>query len=191
MKLKTILLSPVIAAVVSFAAAAPPALLAQQSSPSSAQTSQIVAQFQKLEDQWSTALANQNQFKLETILAPSFTAVAANGQTLTRNQRVARLFEKGTPQVASLKQRVTGVRIIEDVAIVNGIYTERTTLGGVERAEHGIFTHIYQRSNGNWHCVQSQRTALPVVVNQAKNPPQKTKTTQAKNHKGHGFHLPL
>lgn len=188
MKLKTFLLSPVLAAVVSVAAAVPPALLAQQSAQPSAQT---VAQFQKIEDLWSTALVNQNQFKLETILAPSFTAISANGQTITRNQRVARLFEKGTPQVVSLVQRVTGVRIIEDVAVVDGTYTERTSLNGVERAEHGVFTHIYQQDNGNWHCVQSQRTPLPIATEQAKSKTNHAKDTQAKNDKGHGFHLPL
>lgn len=160
----------------------------QTAAPASAQ---LVAQFQKIEDEWSTALVNQNQFKLETILAPSFTDIDANGETITRNQRVARLFEKATPQVVSLKQRVTRVRVIEDVAVVDGTYTERTSLGGVERAGRGVFTHIYQRNHGDWFCVQSQRTPLPAVTEQARDQQHKAGNTQAKNSKGHGFHLPL
>lgn len=120
-----------------------------------------VATFQKIEDQWSTALAKQDQFNLEAILVPSFTDISSSGEVTTRDQQVAAMFETGTPRVQTIQQKVDNVRIIEDVAIVNGTYAETTKLNGIQRAEQGVFTHIYQRAHGTWLCVQSQRTAFP------------------------------
>lgn len=127
----------------------------------SAQPTGLVAQFQKIEDQWSTAVTHQDQFTLETILAPSFVDIASTGEISTHNQEVAAMFEKGEPRVQTLQQRVVDVRVIEDVAIVDGTYAQTTKLNGIEHAEQGVFTHIYQRSRDVWKCVQSQRTAVP------------------------------
>ena len=131
--------------------------LAQQDSQNDSQ----VAAFQKIEDQWSTALVNQDQFTLETILDPNFVDISSTGDISSRNQVVAAMFENGVSRAQTMRQKVDNVRIIEDVAIVNGTYAETTKLNGVERAEQGVFTHVYQRARGVWKCVQSQRTALP------------------------------
>lgn len=131
--------------------------MAQQESQQGAQ----IATFQKIEDQWSTALVNHDQFTLETILAPDFVNISSTGETTTRNQQVAAMFESGAARAQTMRQQVDTVRIIEDVAIVNGTYDETTKLNGIERAEQGVFSHIYQRVRGVWKCVQSQRTAVP------------------------------
>lgn len=123
------------------------------------QPSQVV-QFQKIEDQWSAALVKQDQFTLETILSPTFVDISAAGEITTRDETVAAMFEKGLPQAITMEQRVVNVRIIEDVAVVNGTYVERTKLNGVQREQRGIFTHIYQHVREVWVCVQSQRTAV-------------------------------
>lgn len=148
------------AALLLVAAALVPPALAQQNSQTDAQ----VATFQKIEDQWSTALVNQDQFTLETILAPDFVNISATSKITSRNQVVAAMFMSGVPRAQTMRQKVNTVRIIEDVALVVGTYTETTKLNGVERVEQGVFTHIYQRSHGVWKCVQSQRTAVPQTL---------------------------
>lgn len=160
MKIQRLVFSLAASALVIAAPAFPPTIQAQESA-QPAQPNGLVAQFQKIEDQWSTALTHQDQFTLETILAPSFVDISATGEIATHNQEVAAMFEKGEPRVQSLQQRVVDVRVIEDVAIVDGTYNETTKLNGIERAEQGVFTHIYQRSRDVWKCVQSQRTAVP------------------------------
>ena len=152
------------AAVLLVAAALVPPALAQQDNQNDSQ----VAAFQKVEDQWSTALVNHDQFTLETILDANFVDVSSTGEISSRNQVVAAMFENGVPRAQTMRQKVDNVRIIEDVAIVNGTYAETTKLNGVERAEQGVFTHIYQRARGVWKCVQSQRTALPQSATEGK-----------------------
>lgn len=145
----------------------------------------LIVEFQQIEDEWSTALAKQDQYSLENILSPSLINISSAGDITTRDQQVARMYEKGAPQVTSMEQRVVNVRIVEDVAVVNGTYIERTKLNGVEHEERGIFSHVYQRVRETWVCVQSQRTAL---INQA---PQDKKAEKKKSTAALPFHIPL
>lgn len=144
-----------------------------------------IAQFQKIEDQWSTSLVKKDQFTLETILSPTFVDISSTGEITTRNQQVANLFEKGVPEPQMLEQRVVSVRIIEDVAVVDGTYIERTKLNGVLREERGVFAHIYQHVREVWVCVQSQRTAV------AERSTEKKKSERKKSDAQEPFHIPL
>ena len=161
MKMQRLVFSLAALAIVVCATAASSPTIQAQESAQPTQPNGLVTQFQKIEDQWSTALTHQDQFTLETILAPSFVDISSTGEISSFNQEVAAMFEKGVPSTQSLQQRVVDVRVIEDVAIVDGTYAETTKLNGVEHAEQGVFTHIYQRSRDAWKCVQSQRTAIP------------------------------
>lgn len=160
MKMQRLVFSLAALALVVGATALSPTIRAQESAQQT-QPNGLVTQFQKIEDQWSTALTHQDQFTLETILAPSFVDISSTGEISSFNQEVAAMFEKGVPSTQSLQQRVVDVRVIEDVAIVDGTYAETTKLNGVEHAERGVFTHVYQRSRDTWKCVQSQHTAVP------------------------------
>ena len=159
--------------------------------PLAAQTQQpvqqppLITEFQKIEDQWSTALVKQDQFTLETILSPTFVDISSAGEISTRNQIVADMYEKGVPQAQTMEHRVVNVRLIEDVAIVDGTYIERTKLNGIQHEERGIFTHAYQHVRETWVCVQSQRTA---VVEQS---PDKKKSENKKSDATLPFHIPL
>jgi hypothetical protein len=156
--------------------------LAQQQQP---QQPPLIVEFQKLEDQWSTALVKQDQYTLETILSPTFVDISSTGAITTRNQQVAAMYEKGLPQPETMEQRVVSVRVVEDVAVVNGTYIQRTKLNGVEREERGIFAHVYQHVRGVWVCIQSQRTA--VIENADANKKTVKKTSDAELP----FHIPL
>lgn len=164
LKIRSTLFSAVAVVVLFAAAALSPIALAQEN----AQPTSQVAQFQKIEDQWSTSVAKQDQFTLETILSPSFVGITSTGDRMTRDQVVAVLFETGVPRVQAIQQKVDDVRVIEDVAIVDGTYAVRTKLNGAEREEEGIYTHIYQHAHGTWMCVQSQQTAFPPQANEGK-----------------------
>ncbi|WP_446745387.1 nuclear transport factor 2 family protein [Silvibacterium acidisoli] len=154
--------------------------------PQSSSQSPEVDQFQKLEDGWSTAVANKDQYALENLLSPSFLDIAADGDISTRNQFVANMFAKGQPDLVSIEQRVVNVRIVEDVAIIDGTYIVKHKISGVVREERGIFTHTYQRTRSSWVCIHSQRT--PVV--EQGGPDQKPKT-QKKSSAELPFHVPF
>jgi len=144
-----------------------------------------IVQFQKLEDQWSEAVAKRDQFGLEVILAPILINISSDGEITTRNQQVAQLFEKGGPQLVSMEQRVVNVRTFEDTALVDGTYIIKWKNNGVVREERGIFTHVYQHARSNWICVHSQRTAVVEKTDE------KQKTASKKTNAQLPFHIPL
>lgn len=157
---------------------------AQQAAPSGQPPE--IAQFQKLEDQWSDALMKRDQYSLENLISPLYVDISSGGEITTRNQQIALLYEKSGPQPVSMEQRVVNVRTIEDVAVVDGTYIEKTKLNGSVHEERGIFTHVYQHARGNWACVNAQRTAVvEKVADKAPAKPAKKSTAELP------FHIPL
>jgi hypothetical protein len=159
--------------------------LGQQPTPSSSGLSPEIAQFQKLEDQWSEALEKHDQYTLELLMSPAFLDISSVGDITTRNQQIALLYEKSGPEPVSMEQRVVNVRTIEDTAIVDGTYIQKWKVNGVVHEERGIFTHVYQHARGNWACVHSQRT--PVV----EKGDEKTNKQAKKSNAELPFHIPL
>ncbi len=141
-------------------------LAAQIASPSSAAQPNVtttatpeVQQFQKIEDQWSNAVTQRDQYALENVLSALFVDVAANGDITTRNQQIVAVIS-GDDKSLALTQKVITVRMLGDIAVANGTYTMRHKVNSAIVDEKGIFTHVYERAHGGWVCINSQRTAL-------------------------------
>jgi ketosteroid isomerase-like protein len=158
--------------------------LAQQQNAQPQQPPEIT-QFQKLEDQWSDAVAKRDQYSLELLMSPLLVNISATGEVTTRNQQIAQLYEKSGPQLVSMEQRVVNVRTFEDMAVVDGTYIIKWKINGETREERGIFTHVFQHARGNWFCVHAQRTAVVEKTDL------KQKTAQKKSNAELPFHIPL
>lgn len=144
--------------------------------------SQEVVQFQKIEDAWSNAVNQHDQYSLENVLSPLFVDVAANGDITTRNQQIVQVISSDD-KTLWLTQKVITVRMLGDIAVANGTYTFHHKVGSAQVDEKGVFTHVFERLRGGWVCVNSQRTALR---------PQDTNGKQKKQSSAdEPFHIPL
>lgn len=121
--------------------------------------SPAVAQFQKIEDAWSSAVNGRDQYGLELVLSPLLVDVSATGDVTTRNQQVASVIT-GDDKTIHIDQRVVTVRMLGDTAVANGTYALHHKVNSAEVNEKGIFTHVFERSHGGWLCINSQRTVL-------------------------------
>ncbi len=164
-------------------------LVAQDSAPAPAPAqpaatttvSPEVAQFQKIEDNWSNSINQRDQYGLELVLSPLFVDVSAVGDVTTRNQQVATLIS-GEDKTVHLSQRVITVRLLGDISVVNGTYVLHHKVNASQVDEKGVFTHVYERAHGGWLCINSQRTSLR----------QDTKEKQKKQSTAElPFHFPL
>ena len=142
--------------IVAAQTAAPPA--AAQPNVTTTATPEI-QQFQKIEDQWSNAVTQHDQYALENVLSALFVDVAANGDITTRSQQIVAVIS-GDDKSLALTQKVITVRMLGDIAVANGSYTLRHKVNSATIDEKGIFTHVYERAHGGWVCINSQRTAL-------------------------------
>src|SRR5260370_28258696 len=166
------------------------AALAQSPAPASARPASAVTstdtpevrEFQKVEDNWSSAINGRDQYGLELVLSPLFVDISASGDITTRNQQLAQVIN-GDDKTIHLDQRIITVRMLGDVAVANGTYVlhHKGTAGPVD--EKGIFTHVYQRVRSGWVCVNSQRTVL-----REDSPATRTKK---KSDAEMPFHIPL
>jgi ketosteroid isomerase-like protein len=145
-----------------------PASAAAQPAVTSAE-SPAVRDFQKIEDAWSDAINQRDQYALELVLSPLFVDVSASGDITTRNQQLAQLITL-EDKTLHLDQRVITVRMLGDIAVANGTYLLRhkAASGSNPVEEKGVFTHVFERTRGGWLCINSQRTRLPEETN-AKN----------------------
>jgi ketosteroid isomerase-like protein len=130
--------------------------------PTSLATSDVgpqIREFQKIEDTWSSAINERDQYSLELVLSPLFVDVSASGDITTRNQQLAQLIN-GEDKTVHLEQRVVTVRLLGDTAVANGTYVLHHKAASGQVDEKGVFTHVFEKNRGGWICVNSQRTLL-------------------------------
>ena len=96
-----------------------------------------IATFQKLEDDWSISVSHRDQYGLELVLSPLFVGVSATGEISTRDQQVARMVNS-EDKTLSLESRVVTVRMLGDVAVVNGTYVYHHHVNGNAVDERGV-----------------------------------------------------
>ena len=141
-----------------------------------------VVEFQKIEDSWSASINSRDQYGLELVLSPLYVDIAASGDVTTRNQQLAQVIN-AEDKTIHIDQRAITVRMLGDVAVVNGTYTlhHKGASGPVD--EKGIFTHVFQRVRNGWLCINAQRTVLREDGQQAK--------TKKKSDAELPFHIPI
>jgi hypothetical protein len=127
--------------------------------PATSAESPEIRDLQKVEDSWSNALNQRDQYGLELVLSPLFVNVSATGEVTTRNQQVAGLISQ-PDKTAATEMRVITVRMLGDVAVANGTYSFSHKGASGQMEEKGVFTHVFQRQHGNWVCLNAQRTLL-------------------------------
>lgn len=148
-----------------------------------------VKEFQGLEDRWSKAVVDSDQYTMELLLSPLFVGISSTGDVATGDEEIADLLHKDElPR--SMLQRVISVRMFGETAVVSGTYDMTWGVKGRTREERGIFTHVYIRAQDRWECVNAQRT--PVVdrkpgEEKEKKAKDKSKTSPA----AEPFHIPF
>ena len=157
---------------------------AQTAGPATSAESPEIRELQKVEDSWSNALNQRDQYGLELVLSPLFVNVSANGDITTRNQQVVALINSDD-KTATTDAHVITVRMLGDVAVANGTYSYTHKLNGNVVDEKGVFTHVFQRQHGNWVCLNAQRTLL------REEAPGKAKAKKGKSDAELPFHIPL
>jgi len=144
-----------------------------------------IRDLQKVEDNWSNALNQRDQYGLELVLSPLFVNVAASGDISTRDQSIVALLNEAD-KASVTDMHVITVRMLGDVAVANGTYSFTHRVNNTVMVEKGVFTHVFQRLHGNWVCLNAQRTVL-----RQDGPPGKPAKTKAKSDAELGFHIPL
>lgn len=112
-----------------------------------------------VDDAWNTAYRTNDRAALERILADDLTAIAANGQLLTKADILV--------QVAANPWPFTEARFHterswqgDDTGVVIGRLTGRGRIGDEEFALDQWYNRVYVLHDGRWQAVAVQVTAV-------------------------------
>jgi len=143
-----------------------------------------IREFQKVENAWTLSVNQRDQYGLELVLSPLLVDVSAAGDITTRNQQLAQLINNEDKSL-QLTHHVITVRMLGDVAVVNGTYSLHHKVNGTLSEERGVFTHVFQKVRAGWLCVNAQRTLLRESTGTIAAKPKKQGKAELP------FHIPL
>lgn len=105
------------------------------------------------ERRWLTAITDGDRASVESILAPSFTHINADGELLDRAQEMAGI-EKLSVTMNPSDQHVD---IAADTAVIHGV---NTLIDGGKILARERFTDVFALQNGIWIALSAQETTL-------------------------------
>lgn len=156
----------------------------------SAANAQQIAALQKVADHWDEALDQRDQYALELVLAPEYIEITDTGNVLSRDQVVSELITKGAAHY-QLTQKVITVRVLGDVAVVNGTYDRVFPAPKMshdkKREERGVYSQVYIRARNSWACINSQQTRIEGTPEKSGK---KSKDGDKALNEDMGFHFP-
>ena len=154
---------------------------------------QRIAEIQKVLDRWDDAANQHDQYALELVLAPQFIGISDMGQVKDRDQQVTAMVIKGAPHF-TMTQKAVSVRMVGDVAIVNGTYDrifQASRLGHTPMKDvKGVFSQVFVRSRNSWQCINSQRTVIVEDTGKEAKKKRKTGANEKPLTHGLGFNFP-
>lgn len=138
------------------------ALLLLTALPSAAQPvpapSRAEAELIKLEQDYDKALINRDRAFLMAYYAPDWRGGNWMGFWTKSTMLKSLLNRRYT--VRSMKLRDMRVRIVGDIAIVQGVDDEVTSMGGRDTSGTWSFTDVFARRGGRWVAIASQTTEV-------------------------------
>lgn len=154
---------------------------------------QQIAEIQKVVDRWDDAVYQHDPYALELVQAPQFINISDSGHVTDRDQQVSQMVTKGAPRF-TLSQKVVSVRMLGDVAVVNGTYDRVYKASRLNHTpvkdQKGVFSQVYIRARNSWQCINSQRSLI--VDDPLQNKKKKKDASQEKTlTHGLGFNFPL
>lgn len=166
-----------------------------QAAPSgpTAEMAQQLEQIQQVLNRWDDASDQHDQYALELVLAPAFIGISDTGEVKNRDQQVAEMVTKGAPRFI-LRQKAVSVRMVGDVAVVNGTYDRAYQAARLSHTQakdiKGVFSQVYVRSRNSWQCINSQRTIIVEDTGKAAKKAAKSGTNEKTLTHGLGFNIP-
>jgi len=111
------------------------------------------------EASWSKAMVAKDMDALKDIIAPDWIGQNQSGKQTTRAQLLESIAS-GEDKATSMTNHDVHVRIVGDLAIVQGMDTEVSTHKGASSSGTYSWMDVFQKRGGKWVAIASQNTPL-------------------------------
>jgi ketosteroid isomerase-like protein len=137
--------------------------LADTRVPSTAET------LKQLERDWAVAIKAGDGEQVGRILGDDWVEVSNDGRKLTKEQLIAGV-KSGRVKVESIEFGPMDVKVLGDVAVVQGSHVEKSTANGQRISGEVVWMDVFANRDGNWVVVRSQSAARVEVASRPRWP---------------------
>jgi len=137
--------------------------LADTRAPSTAET------LKQLERDWAVAIKAGDGEKVGRILGDDWVEVSNDGRKLTKEHLIAGV-KSGRVKVESIDFGPMDVKVLGDVAVVQGSHVETSTTNGQRISGEVVWMDVFANRDGKWVVVRSQSAARVEVASRPRWP---------------------
>jgi uncharacterized protein (TIGR02246 family) len=109
----------------------------------------------QLERDWADAMKAGDVDKLGQIIADDWMSIGPEGKTQTKQAFIAG-FKSGKSKTESYDFGVMNVKVLGNVAVVQGSDTEKSTTEGADSSGKYVWMDVFVKRDGKWVAVRSQ-----------------------------------
>jgi ketosteroid isomerase-like protein len=120
-----------------------------------ADQSSVAAHLKQLEMDWVTAMKDGNTARLNEIIADDWVGINFNGTSGTKQEYVNET-KSGKFKIESFEMGPMDVKVLGNVAVVQGSDTEKSTYDGKDSSGKYAWMDVYVKHGGKWQAVRSQ-----------------------------------
>ena len=109
----------------------------------------------QLERDWIAAQKAVNVDRLSQIVADDWAGLGTDGVTSTKKQFLDNV-KSGASKVDSIEVGAMEVKVMGNVAVVQGSDTEKSSFKGKDTSGKWVWMDVFENRNGKWQAVRSQ-----------------------------------
>jgi ketosteroid isomerase-like protein len=123
----------------------------------------------QLERDFAVAIRAGDVEKVGRMLDDDWVEFSNDGKKVTKEQLIADV-KSGRVKVESIEFGPMDVKVLGDVAVVQGSHVERTTMNGERSSEEVVWMDVFANRGGRWVAVRSQSAARVEVASRPRWP---------------------
>jgi len=116
----------------------------------------------QLEHDWADAMKTSDGDKLNQILADDWMALGYGGTGTSKQTKKSYIAEmtSSTSKLESFEFGPMDVKVLGNVAVVQGSDTEKSTMNGKDSSGKYVWTDVFVKRDGKWMAVRSQSSMV-------------------------------
>ncbi len=119
----------------------------------------ISDEIKQIERDWAEAMTGGDLDKVGQIVADDWTGIAYDGRKITKQSLLADV-KAGKNKAESIEVGPMNVKLLGNVAVVQGSDTEKSVMNGAETTGKWVWMDVFVRRQGKWLAIRSQSALL-------------------------------
>ncbi|MGB9402582.1 MAG: nuclear transport factor 2 family protein [Candidatus Acidiferrales bacterium] len=134
-------------------------LVFAQSKMASEKVPSVAETVKQIEHDWTDAMLAGNTDKLSQIIADDWVGLGYDGKKETKTEYLADI-KSGLLSIKSFDFGPMDVKVLGNVAVVQGSDTEKSTMNGKDTSGKSVWMDVFAKRDAKWVAVRSQNAQV-------------------------------